>query len=88
VTDLWSASKAHEIRDEAERPGTKRECRKYHRAEVCSGALPRRLLIFEEPLQHNPGGEPRPLSGARHERKLFGVGSTAMFGSALPRQVV
>jgi hypothetical protein len=28
----------------------------------------------------NAGGEPRAIAAARHERRLLGVGSTAMFG--------
>jgi hypothetical protein len=30
----------------------------------------------------NAGGEPRPMAGARHERRLLGVGSTAELGAA------
>ena len=32
----------------------------------------------------NARGEPRPRAGARHERRLLGVGSSALFGPAVP----
>jgi hypothetical protein len=32
----------------------------------------------------NAGGEPRPRAGARHERRLLGVGSSAWFGEHAP----
>ena len=31
----------------------------------------------------NAGSEPRPMAGARHERTLLSVGSSALFGPAL-----
>jgi hypothetical protein len=33
-------------------------------------------------LKPNAGGEPRAMAGARYERRLLGVGSSARFGAA------
>jgi hypothetical protein len=41
--------------------------------------LARRLGI-EGTVLPNAGGEPRPMAGARDERRLLGVGSSAWFG--------
>src|ERR671931_327098 len=37
---------------------------------------------MQPPSWSNAGGEPRPEAGARHERTLEGVGSSAWFGAA------
>ena len=39
-------------------------------------------LVLPVPLAPNAGGEPRPMAGATEERRLLGVGSTAMLGPA------
>jgi hypothetical protein len=37
-------------------------------------------LPYSDELTPNARGEPRPRAGARHERRLLGVGSSAWFG--------
>jgi hypothetical protein len=37
--------------------------------------------------QPNASGEPRPIAEATQERKLLGVGSTAMFGAGVWRDI-
>ena len=37
-------------------------------------------LPYSDELTPNARGEPRPRAGAKHERRLLGVGSSAWFG--------
>lgn len=45
------------------------------------------LAVEETVLQPNASGEPRPIAEATQERKLLGVGSTAMFGAGVWRDI-
>src|SRR5713101_8452116 len=47
-----------------------------------SMSIDRNTATVQKP---NARGEPRPRAGARHERRLLGVGSSAWFGACAAR---
>jgi len=49
---------------------------------MCSMVCVLPCLFVVVCLVPNARGEPRPAAAARHERRLLGVGSSAMFGAA------
>src|SRR5712691_13377618 len=90
VTVPWVASTATTRPSPSKRdwacPGTaarhrwpQRVVKSSHRRQGCS----RDLSIGNHlpSLSPNAGGEPRPRAGARYERRLLGVGSTAWLGA-------
>src|SRR5712691_3408947 len=92
VTVPWIASTATTRPSPSKRdwacPGTaarhrwpQRVVKSSHRRQGCS----RDLSIGNHlpSLSPNAGGEPRPRAGARYERRLLGVGSTAWLGRIL-----